>query len=71
MIIKCKSSNRFLAEIDIENYYKNLKKMGIDITTPIKLTFACPKCHLTEVYEVYPTHYVRSEVINSKNVDKQ
>lgn len=70
MIIKCKSSKRFLCEIDIENYYTKLKKMGIDITAPIKLTFACPKCHLIEVYDVYPTHYVRSEVRESKNVDK-
>lgn len=69
MIIKCKSSNRFLAEINIEEYYKNLKKMGIDITTPIKLKFACSKCKMIEEYEVFPTHYDKVNAYMNKRVD--
>lgn len=60
MIIKCKASGRFLADINIEDYYNNLKKMGIDITTPIKLKFACPKCKMIEEYEVYPSRVIHT-----------
>lgn len=60
MIIKCKASGRFLAEINIEDYYDNLKRMGVDIITPIKLKFACPKCKMIEEYEVYPKRYIHT-----------
>lgn len=58
MEIRCKATKRFLFEIDIENYYKNLKKIGIDITTPIKLKIPCQKCKMIEEYDLYPTHYI-------------
>lgn len=69
MIIKCKSSNRFLAEIDIEKYYEGLKKMGVDVTIPLKATFACPKCKMIEEYDIYPTHYIKTNAYmnNKKN----
>lgn len=57
MEIRCKVSKRFLAEINIEEYYESLKKVGVDITLPIKLKFACPRCKMIEEYEIYPTHY--------------
>ncbi len=57
MEIKCKISRRFLCDIDIEDYYSNLKKMGVDITTPIIIKFACRQCKCIEEYEIYPTHY--------------
>lgn len=69
MIIKCKSSNRFLAEINIEEYYNNLKKMGIEIITPITITFACPKCKMIEEYEIFPTHYQKVNAYMNKRVD--
>lgn len=68
MIIKCKRSKAFLAEINIEDYYKSLLKMGIDVSIPIKLKFSCRKCHLIEEYEIYPTHY---ELIKSYSKDLQ
>lgn len=58
MEIKCKTTKRFLCDIDIEEYYNNLKKIGVNITTPIKIKFACSKCKMIEEYEIYPTHYV-------------
>ena len=57
MIIKCKGSNKFLANINIEKYYANLKKMGIEVEMPLEIEFACRKCKCIEVYEIYPTHY--------------
>lgn len=58
MIIKCKGSNKFLANINIEKYYANLKKLGIEADMPLEMEFACRKCKCIEVYEIYPTHYI-------------
>ena len=57
MVIKCKGSNRFHLKINIEEYYENIKKMGLDITFPLILEIPCRKCGMMEVYEVFPTHY--------------
>ena len=57
MDIRCTCSKRYLFKIEIEKYYENLKKMGIDITTPITIEYPCQKCKLIEVYEIYPIHY--------------
>ena len=38
--------------------YKNLKKMGIEVGTPLIIEYPCPKCKMIEVYEIYPTHYI-------------
>lgn len=57
MEIRCKATKRFLLEIDIEEYYIKLKKMGIDITAPLKIKIPCGKCKMIEEYEIYPTHY--------------
>lgn len=71
MIIKCKSSNRFLCEINMEDYYNNLKKLGVDISTPIKLKFACPKCKMIEEYEIYPTNYIKINAYMNKGIDRK
>ena len=65
--LRCKASKRFLLEINIEEYYNNLKKMGIDITTPLKIKIPCQRCKMIEVYEIYPTHYTH---IRSYKKDK-
>jgi hypothetical protein len=57
MELRCKASKRFLLEINIEEYYNNLKKMGIDITTPLRIKIPCQKCKMIEEYEIYPSHY--------------
>lgn len=61
MQIKCQATKRFLFNIDIENYYKNIKKLGVDITLPLIIEIPCQKCKMVEVYEIYPTHYVHSK----------
>lgn len=57
MILKCKRSHRFLCEVDIENYVKNLKEMGIEQLIPLRVTVPCRICKQIEVYNVYLTHY--------------
>lgn len=57
MKIKCKATKRFLFNIDIEQYYDKLKKIGVDTTLPIIIEIPCQKCKMVEVYEIYPTHY--------------
>ena len=57
MELRCKASKRFLLEINIEEYYNNLKNIGVDITFPIKIKIPCGKCRMVEEYEIYPTHY--------------
>ena len=67
MQIKCQATKRFLFKIDIETYYNNLKKMGVDITLPLVIEIPCQRCKMIEVYEIYPTHYVH---IKSYKKDK-
>lgn len=61
MEIKCQATKRFLFNIDIEAYYNNLKKLGVDITTPLIIEIPCQKCKMIEVYEIYPTHYIHTK----------
>lgn len=57
MQLRCKSSKRFLMNINIEEYHKSIQKMGIDITIPLRIEIPCGKCRLVEVYEIYPNTY--------------
>lgn len=57
MIIRCKKSHRFLLEVDIEKYIKNLENLGISQQLPLEVTIPCRACKEIEVYEVYKTHY--------------
>ena len=58
MKIRCKKSRRFLVDIDIEDYLKNLRKIGIKQEIPLKITLPCPRCHNIETYEIYEDRYV-------------
>lgn len=55
--IHCKSSKRFLLNINIEQYHNSLKKMGIDTTIPLIIETPCAKCKMIEVFEIYPNNY--------------
>lgn len=57
MKIKCKKTKRFLCDINIEDYLKNLEQLGISQQIPLKLTIPCRNCHAIEVYEIYQNHY--------------
>ena len=61
MEIRCKKTRRFLVDIDIEDYLKNLRKLGIKQEIPLKITLPCPRCHKIETYEIYEDRYVFKE----------
>lgn len=65
MKIKCKKTKRFLCEINIEEYLKNLEKLGVSQQIPLKLIIPCRSCHEIEMYEIYENHY-----LFDKNIDK-
>lgn len=57
MEIRCKSSKRFLLNINIEEYHNSFTKMGLDISIPLQIEVPCPRCRMVEVYEIYPSTY--------------
>lgn len=58
MVIKCKKSNRFLAEVNIEDYLEALEKEGIVQEIPIKITIPCKSCKKIETYNIYKNKYM-------------
>lgn len=61
MKIRCKKTRRFLLDIDIEGYLKNLRQIGIKQEVPLKITLPCPRCHKQETYLVYENRYIYDE----------
>lgn len=57
MIIKCKKSKRFLCEVNIEDYLKNLDQLGISQELPLRIIIPCRACKQIEIYEIYEKHY--------------
>lgn len=57
MIIKCKKTNRFLCKINIEEYLRNLEKLGISQEIPLLATVPCRNCKKVEVYKIYKNRY--------------
>ena len=66
MIIKCKKSIRFLAEVNIEEYLEALEKEGIVQEIPIKITIQCKSCKQIEVYNIYKNKYVFIDNLTKK-----
>lgn len=59
MQIRCKASNRFLANINTKEFFSDIQVLtGANIEVPIKLKFACRHCRMIEVYEVYKDKYI-------------
>lgn len=58
MIIRCKSSKRFLGKVDTEIFFDNLKNItGINVEVPLKVELICRKCGMIEVFDVYRNKY--------------
>ena len=66
MIVKCKKSHRFLCEVYIEDYLKNLEKLGISQELPLTIVIPCRTCKKTEQYDIYLTHYKFVKNISKK-----
>ena len=63
---ECKKSNRFLAEVNIEEYLEALEKEGIVQEIPIKITIPCKSCKQIEVYNIYKNKYVFVDNLTKK-----
>ncbi len=57
MKIRCKGTKKFHLNINIEDYYKSIKKMGLDISLPLRIEIPCQRCKMIEFYDIYPDHY--------------
>lgn len=66
MKIKCKRTKRFLCEINIEEYLKNLEKLGISQEIPLEIKTRCRTCKEDETYLVFKDHYIYKKEINSE-----
>lgn len=66
MRIKCKKSNRFLCEVNIEQYLANLEELGISQQIPLEITIPCRACREIETYEIYSTRYAFKNKEKSK-----
>lgn len=60
MEIRC--SKAFHLKINIEEYIKDLEKLGIEQQTPLIISIPCPRCKAIETYEIYKDRYY----VNSK-----
>lgn len=57
MEIRCKYTKAFLLNINIEEYIKQLEKIGISQQTPLEVEIPCKKCKMVETYHIYKDHY--------------
>ena len=53
MILRCHASHRFLVDIDIEEWQRQLSRLGISQQTPLKIKIPCRTCKCVEHYELY------------------
>lgn len=57
MVIKCKKTKRFLCEVNIEDYLKNIEKLGISLERPLEIIVPCKGCKTIEKYLIYKNRY--------------
>ena len=65
MKIRCKKTDWFICEIQIEDYLENLERLGISQEIPLQITARCKKCGRDHTYSIYKTHYIEEK---DKNV---
>lgn len=56
MEVRCHASKRFLMNVNIEDYLKDLERIGISQQTPLIIEIPCKTCKAIEVYELYKTN---------------
>lgn len=62
MRIICKKSKRFICEINIEEYLKNLEEMGISQQLPLKIKVRCRACKEDETYLIFKDRYIYKKI---------
>ena len=62
MEIRCPRTKKFHFDINIEEYIRDIEKLGIEVEIPIKVKIPCSKCKMIETYEIYKNRiYIKSE----------
>lgn len=62
MVIKCKSSRRFLFKIDTDIFYNTIDSLlKTKVEVPLIIEVPCKKCGMIEVYEIYRDHYIHKK----------
>lgn len=68
MKIKCKATNRFLLNIDMEKFYKDLNLISHStLEIPVRIEVPCRSCRMVEVYDIYKNHYVHVKSYKKEN----
>lgn len=57
MQIRCKNTKAYLLQINIEEYIKQLEKIGISQQTPLVIEIPCKRCKMIETYHIYKDRY--------------
>ena len=57
MQIRCVNTKAYLFKINIEDYIKQLEKIGISQQTPLVVEVPCKRCKMIETYYIYKDHY--------------
>lgn len=66
MLIRCKKTKRFLAEINYDEIISLLEKYNVSLERPLKIVIPCKNCKTSEVYHIYKDHYV---FVENKTID--
>ena len=62
MVIKCRSSRRFLFKIDTDSFYNTIDSLlKTKVEVPLIIEVPCKKCGMIEVYEIYRDHYIHKK----------
>lgn len=63
MKIICTKTKRFLCEVNIEDFLKNIQKLGMELERPLEIVIPCKNCKTSEKYLVYKNRYEFKENI--------
>lgn len=58
MVIKCKKTKRFLAQINYDEIINLLAEYGVVLERPLEIVIPCKNCKTSEIYHIYKDHYI-------------
>lgn len=58
MVIKCKKTKRFLAQINYDEIINLLAEYGVVLERPLEIVIPCKNCKCSEIYHIYKDHYI-------------
>ena len=67
MEIRCKNTKAFLLKVNIEEYIKELEKIGISQQTSLEIEIPCKRCKMLETYHIYKDRYIMMKSIKKSH----